>query len=270
MSDPPSTTGARRPAMAEPHSSAPGLGTGLYAVTEAARLSGVSAARIRRWIKGYDWARGKDTNRHRHRSPPVWRPDVAPIDGAQALSFRDLVEVRFVDAFLRAGVSWKRLRAVAEEASKRFETTHPFSTRRFVTDGRTIYDQVRREAGDTLEDLQTHQFAFRRVISPTLQGGLEFSETGTALRWWPEPGRGDRLIVVDPQRSFGQPVIDAANVPTAVIVAAVKVDGEKKTADWFGLPLKAVRAAVRFEASLKKAAAKKPRAKQLARKKPAK
>lgn len=237
----------------------PGLGTGLYAIPEAARLSRVSAARIRRWIKGYGWSRGKDTNRHKHHSPPVWRPDVAPIDGAQALSFRDLVELRFVDAFLRAGVSWKRLRAVAEEASKRFETTHPFSTRRFVTDGRTIYDQVRREAGDTLEDLQTHQFAFRRVISPTLQGGLEFSDTGTALRWWPEPGRGDRLIVVDPRRSFGQPVIDAANIPTGVVAAAVKADGERKTADWFGLTLKSVRAAVKFEASLKKSAAKKSR-----------
>ena len=253
MSDPPSTTGARRAAESKPGTPEPGLGTGLYAVPEAARLSGVSAARIRRWIKGYDWSRGKDKNRPKHHSPPVWHPDVAPIEGAQALSFRDLVEVRFVDAFLRAGVSWKRLRAVAEEASKRFETTHPFSTRRFVTDGRTIYDQVRRDAGDTLEDLQTHQFAFRRVISPTLQGGLEFSESGTALRWWPEPGRADRLIVVDPRRSFGQPVIDAANIPTSVIVAAVKVDGEKKTADWFGLPLKAVRAAVKFEASLKKA-----------------
>ena len=257
MSDPPSATGARRPALAEPS-----LGTGLYAVAEAARLSGVSPSRIRRWIKGYGWARGKDKERHQHHSPPVWRPDVAPIEGAQALSFRDLVELRFVDAFLRAGVSWKRLRAVAEEASKRFDTTHPFSTRRFVTDGRTIYDQVRREAGDTLEDLQTHQFAFRRVISPTLQGGLEFSETGTALRWWPEPGRGDRLIVVDPRRSFGQPVIDKADVPTGVIAAAVKVDGEKKAADWFDLPLKAVRAAVKFEASLKKAGRAKPVAKK--------
>lgn len=242
MSDPPSTTTEARRA------SEPSLGTGLYAVPEAARLSGVSASRIRRWIKGYDWSLG----RRKHHSPPVWRPDVAPIQGAQALSFRDLVEVRLVDAFLRAGVSWKRLRAVAEEASRRFETTHPFSTRHFVTDGRTIYDQVSREAGDTLEDLQTHQFAFRRVISPTLQGGLEFSPEGAALRWWPEPGRGDRLIVVDPLRCFGQPVIEAANIPTRVVAAAAAVDGEKKAADWFGLTLKAVRAAVKFEASLNK------------------
>jgi uncharacterized protein (DUF433 family) len=256
MSDPPSTTmGVSRrltERMSEPAAPEPGLGTGLYAIPEAARLSRVSAARIRRWIKGYDWSRGKDEARHRHHSPPVWRPDVAPIDGAQALSFRDLVELRFVDAFLRAGVSWKRLRAVAEAASRRFDTTHPFSTRRFVTDGRTIYDEVRREAGDTLEDLQTHQFAFRRVISPTLQGGLEFAPSGSAVRWWPEPGRGDRLIVVDPLRSFGQPIVDAANIPTGVIAAAAKVDGEKKVAAWFGLTLKAVRAAVRFEASLKK------------------
>jgi len=252
MFDPPSTpTGVRS-------ATEPSLGTGLYAIAEAARLSGVSAQRIRRWIKGYDWSRGKDKDRHRRHSPPVWRPDMSPLDGAMALSFRDLVELRFVDAFLRAGVSWKRLRAVAGEASRRFDTTHPFSTRRFVTDGRTIYDQVSREVGDTLEDLQTHQLAFRRVISPTLQSGLEFSASGAVLRWWPEPGRGTRHIVVDPRRAFGQPIIDGANVPTRAVVAAVRAetaargaaDAERVVADWFGLTLKAVRAAVRFEASL--------------------
>jgi uncharacterized protein (DUF433 family) len=228
----------------------PLLGIGLYTIPEAARLTRVSTGRIRRWISGYDWSSG-EIARH---SPPVWRPDVEPLDGARALSFRDLLEVRFVDAFLSAGVSWKRLRTIAETASRRFKTTHPFSTKRFLTDGRTIFDETRRAGDSSLEDLHDEQFAFHRIIQPSLHHGLEFEPSGAVRLWWPEAGKPlPRVIVIDPARSFGQPIVDKKNVPTKIIAAAVAAeapDGEARVASWYGLTAGAVRAAARYEASL--------------------
>src|SRR6266566_1968905 len=48
-----------------------------------------------------------------------------------ALGFLDLMEFRVVDAFLRAGVSWKTLREAARRGSERFRSTPPFCTQRF-------------------------------------------------------------------------------------------------------------------------------------------
>jgi uncharacterized protein (DUF433 family) len=230
------------------------LGIGLYTIPEAARLTRISRGRIRRWISGYDWTSGD----RRYHSPPVWRPDVEPLDEARALSFRDLLEIRFVDAFLTAGVTWKRLRRIAEIAANRFNTTHPFSTRRFLTDGRTIYDEIRREGGGSLEDLHNQQLAFDRIIRPSLHRGLEFDQAGSARRWWPDSGKpSPKIVVIDPSRSFGQPIIEKKNIPTRIIAGAVAAEGpesESRVAQWYLLSVDDVRAAVRFETSLSAAA----------------
>ncbi len=52
-----------------------------------------------------------------------------------ALGFLDLIEIRFVDAFRRVGVSWATLRRANERAQEMFGGSHPFCTNRFVTDG---------------------------------------------------------------------------------------------------------------------------------------
>jgi len=80
--------------------------TGIYTVPEAARLTKVASPRIRRWLSGYTFLSGS----REHVSPPVWRGQLQPVNGALALGFLDLMEIRAVDAFLRAGVSWKTLR----------------------------------------------------------------------------------------------------------------------------------------------------------------
>src|SRR5436305_6279153 len=106
------------------------LGLGVYSVPEAARLTGVSSRRIRRWLQGYSYSAGGAP----HTSPPLWRRQIASQESL-ILSFRDLLEVRFVDAFRRHGVGWKAIRVAAECAAEIVQDSYPFSTRRFKTDG---------------------------------------------------------------------------------------------------------------------------------------
>lgn len=227
------------------------IGVGLYAIPEAAHLTGVSAARIRRWVRGYSRHYGERIRE----IGPVWTADLPEIDGKLALTFLDLMEVRFVDAFLTEGVSWATLRRVVEEARQMLDTGHPFATRRFVTDGRTIFAEIGRKTHSSkLLDLTRNQFAFRRIISPSLKLGLEFApDNRTVARWWPLGER--KFVVLDPQRSFGRPIVNEGSVPTSILAAAVRAeDGEAeavpRVAKWYGVAPKAVAAAVEYEQRL--------------------
>jgi uncharacterized protein (DUF433 family) len=48
------------------------IGIGLYTVPEAARLTGISVPRIRRWLTGYRYRAGEVE----HASGPLWTPEV--------------------------------------------------------------------------------------------------------------------------------------------------------------------------------------------------
>lgn len=228
------------------------LGTGIYSVPEASKISGVSPSRIRRWARGYQYRIGGE----KRSSPPIWQNDLPPIDGIISLSFLDLLEIRFIDAFLQAGIGWKRLRIAADTAKNLLNTSHPFSTKSFKTDGRTIFADIVEENGERiLLDLVRSQYAFNQVISPSLYKGIEFAPNDTPLRWWPM-GKVSQ-VVIDPTRAFGQPIVNRAGVPTAVLAEAVEAeDSVERVARWFEVKPSEVRTAIKFEEQLeaKKAA----------------
>src|SRR6266436_615119 len=115
--------------------------TGIYTVPDAARLSGVSTWRIRRWLRGYRFR----TKKRQHHSRPLWHGQLEPIENSLALGFLDLIEIRFVDAFLKAGVSWTILRAAHERGVRMFGSSHPFCKNQFETDGRDIFVELHQQ-----------------------------------------------------------------------------------------------------------------------------
>src|SRR6266545_4929171 len=104
------------------------LNTGIYTLPDAARLTRVSTGRIRRWLRGYKFR----TKKKEHQSRALWRGQLEPIDYSLALGFLDLIEIRFVDSFLKAGVSWAMLRQARQRAEEMFKVSHPFCTNQFV------------------------------------------------------------------------------------------------------------------------------------------
>jgi uncharacterized protein (DUF433 family) len=228
------------------------LGVGVYTVPEAARLTRVSAPRIRRWLTGYTF-----TSRAAQRSSaPVWERQIVSSSGELVLSFRDLLEVRFVDAFRRHGVTWRVIRLAAERAAEIIEDSHPFSTRRFKTDGRSIFADILQETGEeSLLDLAKSQYQLKKIVEPFLFEGLEFAEiSGAPVRWWPLGL--DRRVVIDPERSFGQPIVTPESVPTSILAKAVKAEegSIEAVARWYMVHPKAVKDAVELENRLAAAA----------------
>jgi uncharacterized protein (DUF433 family)/DNA-binding transcriptional MerR regulator len=217
------------------------LGVGLYTAAEAERLVGVPARRIRRWLLGYNISH----DGQRRRADPLWQAQLPRLGREVELGFRDLIELKFVDAFLSAGVSLQAIRRALAIARDLLGDSHPFSTARFRTDGRTVFLQVHEETGEhTLLDLSKRQYAFNRIIEPSFRD-LDL-EDGVAARWWPMSHTRD--VVVDPERNFGQPIVARDGVPTRALADAVAAEGSAaKVAKLYGLPPRSVRDAVEFE-----------------------
>jgi hypothetical protein len=221
------------------------IGTGVYSLPEAERLIKVPRSRVRRWLEGYSFS---SSGRQRH-STAVLLSDIGRESGQLALSFADLIEIRFLDAFLQHGVSWHTVRIAADRARHLLSRRHPFSTRTFKTDGHDILVEIVREGGvPELLNLAKNQWELERVVTPMLYAGLDFNEFDEPARWWPRGVR--RSVVIDPTRAFGAPIALPGAVPTAILAASAGVDGDRMTAAVYEVPLKTVRHAVEFEASL--------------------
>jgi uncharacterized protein (DUF433 family) len=223
----------------------PLTGLGLYTVPEAARLSGIPAAELRRWLYGYRVGTG-DAKRQ---MPPLWNPEPGA-EGVDGLSFHDLLEVRFIKHFRRLGISLQTIRLAAQNAREILGSPYPFTCRGFRTDGRSIFAEAIAASGDPeLLDLKRRQYVIRNVIQPSLFAGLEF-ENGRARRWYPM--ERSKAVLLDPEIAFGKPVVADAKVRTDILRDAWLAEGKntRRVASLYEVSTKAVEAAVRFETRL--------------------
>lgn len=180
--------------------------------------------------------------------PPLWSLQLPRYDDHIELGFRDLIELKFVSEFLKFGLTIKIIRFCLEEARKVIDDDHPFSTRRFKTDGSTIFAEGIRESGEVqLLDLKRRQYTFRDLILKSFKD-LDI-EDEIVIGW--RPFKGKKSIIIDPNRSFGQPIASEFGVPTIALAQAVEVEGSPAAvARLFEVPVSVVRDAAAFEKSL--------------------
>ena len=223
------------------------IGVGLYTFQEASRLTSATPQELRRWLNGYSHkAYGSDA---RVRSAPLWKTELAAAE-VEGISFHDLLEVRFVKAFLKHGVSLQTIRLASQQARELYNHPYPFTCRRFQTDGKTIFATALEETGETqLLDLPKRQFAFTRIIEPSLYRGIEFGSNELASHWFPVAN--SRSIVLDPAVAFGKPIVTQGSIRTSILYDAFKVENDKQyVAKLYEVPVRAVEAAIRFEERL--------------------
>ncbi len=230
------------------------LGVGLYSVSQAARLASLSggvpfsAQVVGRWLWGGPSQSGGDARR----SIPLWDPHLPLLNGSRYLSFQDLIEVLFVAAFRRQGISLQSIRRILAQASALAEHPYPLSHVSFKTIGKTIVAQAIAE--DTKElafELESGQYLLDFMLDK-LTSCLDYSEIQTAARWWPL-GK-ERAVVLDPGRRFGRPIIEEAAVPTAALAGAFRAEGSiKVVAEWYGVSEGSVEDALEYEHRLQAA-----------------
>lgn len=219
-------------------------GIGLYTFPEAARLTKIPVRDLRRWLRGCAY-RGTSAA-----AAPLWKAEFD--EKVAGIGFHDLLEVRFVRAFRQHVVSLQTIRQASRRARELLATDYPFTSRLFQTDGRTIFASAMEETGETaLLDLVRNQYAFRKVIEPSLYRGIEFGEDQIAARWYPAPK--SRAIVLDPNIAFGKPIVTNGAVRTSILYDAYAADRDKNlVAKLYEVPVSAVDAAIVFEESLRR------------------
>lgn len=220
------------------------LGIGYYTIPEASRLLRIAPRNVNRWLAGYKYeVRGETCS-----MPPLWTPELPAYEHHLELSFRDLIELRFVKAFMEAGLGLNTIRVCLEYAKECISDSRPFSTRRFRTDGKTIFlESAERTGNAELLDLKKHQYVIKDIITKTFKD-LDI-EDDTVARW--RPYRGKRTIIIDPKRAFGQPIATSSGVPTVALVDAVKAEASiQRVVRLFDVSASVVQDAINFEKSL--------------------
>ena len=228
------------------------IGIGYYSAPEAARLLKTTSRNISRWLGGYSY---RDAGGDVVHAPPLWRPQLPRLGDSLEIGFGDLIELRFVLGFLNRDIGLNVIRRCLERARQIIGEERPFSTRRFRTDGKSIFlnslsePEGMENLGESasVTDLKTGQMVFRQVVEPTFRD-LDLAD-GSVVQW--RPYRGKPSIAIDPARSFGKPLATESGVPTlALALAANKENSPVRAARLFDVPLAVANDAIAFEQSL--------------------
>lgn len=234
-------------------------GSGMYSLREAARLVQAKSRDLNRWLFGYHYQKGRGEKSIRAFSAPLWKTQVELAEYDElVIGFRDLLEVRFVRAFIAHGIPLIVIRRCLESAQSIYGVEYPFTSLQFKTDGKTIFGEALKsvESEDAMVDLRNRQIVFRDIIHPSLYAGIEYNGS-QATKWYPASRRDH--VVLDPTRQFGSPIIEDTGTPTDALYASFIAEGANDralylTSELYDVAVKYVRSAIKFEESLKQTA----------------
>lgn len=212
--------------------------SGYFSIPAAAQLLNVSPSSVRGWLNGYS---GSDAG-------PVVERD---FEGTRAVSFLDLMELRFIAFFRKQKVSVATLRKAADRARQEWNVSHPLalSHEKYVTDRKNIFATSAEDTGDKQTwNLATGQHEMWITIEKTIQKGVMFDPvTHLATLWKPKSGEFPDVII-DPRIAFGKPVVQGTAVPTETLYRQwLAEDSFGRVAVWYDVPKDAVQIAVEYE-----------------------
>jgi len=162
------------------------------------------------------------------------------------VSFLDLVELLFINAFHSRKVSLQSIRIAVNRASLLLKTDHPFAMKKFYTDGKTILAEITRGNGSNLVDLIKQQYQISEIVLPSLYNCIDFRTYEVAQRYWPL-GK-ERGIVIDPSRNFGKPILNELNVSINTISDLLQNGhSEDEISEWYEIPPKYIELTKEYE-----------------------
>ena len=212
----------------------------VYTVADAARIVRMNAATVRTWAFGRTYRTSGGDKR--------WPPLLVPADKtAKQLSFRNLVELHVLSVLRGREIAVQRIRSATKFIEEEIGTAHPLADVDTKDDKVDVYvDFLGR-----LVNASASQVVLRPIVERYLDR-IDRDERGLATRLYPITRDDDRdvpkLVVIDPRRRFGRPVIAGTNIETAVIAERFLAgESPDEIADDFGIDREAANEAVRFQ-----------------------
>jgi uncharacterized protein (DUF433 family) len=221
------------------------LEAGVFSIPEAAYLVGASQADVRIWVEG-----------KKGRQYPLIENELGRVDGKLAISFKNLMEIKFIAFFSSAGVSLHDIRAIMDDARRLLNEPHPFATSAvFRTDGKRILAEIAKENGiESLFDLRSQNYEMKPIVLRSLKSDVIYDPSGAARVWYPRRKTFPN-VVINPLRAFGRPILRDSSIPTAAVANAFRSEKDAKiVALQFEVPYRQAREAFDFETHFRKAA----------------
>ena len=212
-----------------------------YGVAQAAHYLGLSETTLRHWVLGrpYPTKTGADFSDPLIRLPDPDKP---------FLSFTNLVEA-YVLASLRRKhrIKMHKIRLALSYLEDTLGSEHPLATEQLESAGGSLFIK---KYGQLIDLPESGQTAIEEVLRPYLQR-IEHDAAGLAARLYPVRRLADasspKVVVIDPEVSFGRPTIAGRGVSVAIIVD--RFSGGESMADLaedYDLTMQQIEEAIRY------------------------
>jgi uncharacterized protein (DUF433 family) len=213
----------------------------LYTVTEAAAYVGVPRSTFDTWARGYE--------RRPHGRRPVHGEPLLTVTGTGGVTipFIGLAEGMVLAAFRETGLPLQRIRPALDRLRTEHELQHALASQSLYSDGANVlYDYARAHDDKALRLLtvvSSGQRVFHEVIDRYLSR-ITYGPDGFASQLI-LPITEQELLVVDPERAFGQPIFMHGGARLTDVRDRVRAgEPESDVATDYGVPLDEVRAAL--------------------------
>lgn len=188
-----------------------------YTIPEAAHYLQIPTATLRSWVKGREYP--LKPNRSGFFEPILELPNLRQ----SLLSFTNLVEAHVLDAIRREhGVQLQKVRTAIRYMQAEMRVEHPLAFRSMATDG---IDLFVREYAQLINVSRDGQLAMSEVMNAYLRR-VDWDELGFAVRLYPFTRKRQldepKVVVIDPEVSFGKPVLVGTGIPTSTVAERYK------------------------------------------------
>lgn len=212
-----------------------------YSIAEAAHYLGVPKSTLRAWFAGQQG----------------FRAVIRPADPKTlVLSFSNLVEAYVLSAIRRKHhIGLPTIRRGLKFLTDKLASKRPLLEDQFATHGAKLFVE---RLGQIINLSQTGQVEMTELIRAYLER-VERDAKGMPIKLYPfmrtqPPKEQPRTVVIDPQVSFGRPVLAGTGIPTAALAEQFKAgDLPPDLAKDYGASEEAVWDAIRCELDLKAA-----------------
>lgn len=200
----------------------PTVGEGIFLTTDVAQILRLPYGKVRRWMKEYwpNYTFGEDDN--------------------QAINFQTLIEFYTFYHLRNKGLSVKKIQEYHSIIAEDLETPYPFA-RSIRTDGKDVWYEL---LGNLIKADNKKQFDFKPIIEPFLHK-VDFGGSEIAQRFFPL--QHSKVIVVDPKRQFGQPIVNGTSIKAETLFNLFE-GGEKEEfiAELYDLKVSQVKHAIEY------------------------
>lgn len=211
----------------------------LYSLADAARFLDVPYSTFASWRKGYV---GRGRGKRRTTYAPVLTPRRG--DDTPSIPFITLAEGMVLAAIRKTHIPMQRIRPALIALQEEIGLDHALASRSLYSDGaEVLYDFAERSTEPGVAQPTKHlvvlrngQRVFTDIVSEYLQR-IDYADDGYA-KLLHLPGYQRRQVIVDPTRSFGQPVFTHGAAKVSDVMDRFHA-GESLTdlSEDFGVPL---------------------------------